>query len=81
MHLVMITNHQLSSDVIAGAPASSKNDVKRIHSLTQALAPIVPTMPVLAVGERFMDPSAAPWLSLPVVADKEPVASGTTRVR
>ena len=41
----------------------------------QSLAPITPNLPVLAVGERFMEPGTTPWLSLPVIAGNVPVGS------
>ncbi len=71
----MNTPNPLSSDVFADAPASLPNDKQRIHSLTQALPPVAPTLPVLAVGERFLDAAMAPWLSLPVVSGRVPVGS------
>jgi two-component system, NtrC family, sensor kinase len=71
----MTIDRQRSSDVAADASPSSKSDAKLIRSLMQSLAPIVPTMPVLAVGERFLDPDTAPWLSLPVVAGNQPIGS------
>ncbi len=47
----------------------------RVDTLTQWLEPVTPASSVLAVGERFLDPASAPWLSLPVVNDGVPVGS------
>ena len=47
----------------------------RINALAHWLEPIAPTMPILSVGERFLDPGSAPWLSLPVIDKGQPVGS------
>ena len=41
----------------------------------QSLTPVAPTLPVLAVGERFLDAASAAWLSFPVVEKERPVGS------
>ena len=74
MRAVMNTNSSLSTGA-AGLAASSKDDSKTIRALTHPLTPIAPTMPVLAVGDRFADAETAAWLSLPVVAHDEPIGS------
>src|SRR5882672_5358228 len=59
----------------APAPASTPLASDRIGTLAQWVEPIASTMPVLAVGERFLDASNAAWLSLPVVESGRPVGS------
>src|SRR5665811_856472 len=46
-----------------------------VGALAQWVEPIASTMPVLAVGDRFLDAGSAAWLSLPVVEGGRPVGS------
>jgi two-component system NtrC family sensor kinase len=69
----MRTNNQISNDVAVVPSASANEEAKLVRSLTQSVKPVAPTTPVLAVGERFLDTTVSPWLSLPVVAGNEPV--------
>ncbi len=57
------------------APAVQDGEDVRVGALSQWLDPVAPTMPVLAVGERFLHADSAPWLSLPVVDGDRPVGS------
>ena len=57
------------------ANAAAANAELRIDTLAQWLEPVAPTSSVLAVGERFLHETSAPWLSLPVVDDGVPVGS------
>ena len=62
---------------VASAPtvSSSAEDVTRVRDLVQPLLPVAPTLPVLAVGDRFLDAASAAWLSLPVVDKDRPIGS------
>ena len=57
------------------ANAAAANAELRIDTLAQWLEPVAPTSSVLAVGERFLHETSAPWLSLPIVDDGVPVGS------
>lgn len=46
-----------------------------VSTLARWPEPVVPTTPILAVGERFLDAAGAPWLSLPIVDNGKPVGS------
>ena len=68
---------QPSATVASAAPPAkpARADDVRLGSLARWLDPVSPTLPVLAVGERFLDAASAPWLSLPVVESDKPVGS------
>ena len=70
-----MSSSQLFSDPAADAAPSPANSPQRIAALTQPLMPVSPTLPVLAVGDRFLDAASAAWLSLPVVDKDRPVGS------
>jgi signal transduction histidine kinase len=67
----------MTAPAVAGPASASPSVVTadRVGLLTQWVEPIASTMPVLAVGERFLDASSAAWLSLPVVEGGRPVGS------
>jgi signal transduction histidine kinase len=70
---------QLSRSVPEQAAAATASSAfaasDSVGALAQWVDPIASTMPVLAVGERFLDAGSAAWLSLPVVEDSRPVGS------
>ena len=51
------------------------NTELRVGALSHWLEPLAPKLPILAVGERFLDAGSAPWLSLPIVEAGKPVGS------
>jgi signal transduction histidine kinase len=61
-----------SESAIASAPITAGD---RVGALAQWVEPIPSTMPVLVVGERFLDASNNAWLSLPVVEGGRPIGS------
>jgi two-component system NtrC family sensor kinase len=75
-HLPAQPSATVASAAVAAssAKAASANDI-RVGSLARWVDPVSPTLPVLAVGERFLDAATAPWLSLPVVESGTPVGS------
>lgn len=73
----MTIQHQSTANASAASTASVAHigTELRVNALAQSLQPITPAMPILAVGERFLDPVCAPWLSLPIVENGRPVGS------
>ena len=74
----MITSAQpVATETSAAAPPSDPGDAGdiRVGALAQWLEPVSPKLPILSVGERFLDAASAPWLSLPIVDDGRPVGS------
>src|ERR1700744_4790369 len=63
----MTIDSTISAVTSVPTASASAEDVTRVRDLVQPLVPIAPTLPVLAVGERFLDAASAAWLSLPVV--------------
>jgi two-component system, NtrC family, sensor kinase len=73
-----ISAHQAMADASSASISvnAQKTDADmRVSALAHWLEPIAPTMPILGVGERFLDPGSAAWLSLPVVDNGKPVGS------
>jgi two-component system NtrC family sensor kinase len=69
----------MSSPAAHASPAMATSqpvgDELRVGALAQWLEPVPPGMPILSVGERFLDAASAAWLSLPVVDGGKPVGS------
>ena len=57
------------------AASTSASTERRIDALMHPVPAVAPDTPVIAVGERFLHASSAPWLSLPVVEGGMPVGS------
>jgi signal transduction histidine kinase len=68
----------VSDAAAASAPVHPANRVTvaaHVGALAHWLEPVAPTLPVIAVGERFLDSASTQWLSLPVVDDGRPVGN------
>ena len=64
-----------AQQIPAAAVAPPPDADIRVAALAQWLEPLSPAMPILAVGERFLDPASAAWLSLPIVDAGKPLGS------
>ena len=71
----MTVNTSVSSELPAAETHAVIDKIERIDSLAQLMAPLAPNIPVLAVGERFLDAASTPWLSLPIVERGKPIGS------
>jgi signal transduction histidine kinase len=66
---------QITAEPSAITPSDPQAGDVSVGTLAHWLEPVAPKLPILAVGERFLDVASAPWLSLPIVDAGKPVGS------
>jgi two-component system NtrC family sensor kinase len=68
-----IATHAVAPVALAAPPSAEP----QIGALVHTLEPVSPGASILTVGDRFLDPRSAQWLSLPVVEHGKPVGSAS----